>query len=336
MRAGLTVRLVTPAPPGSRSGNRVTAERWASMLERLGCGVTVDVAGEPGAGAGARGGAGADADCLVALHARRSHAEVVEFARTGRPIVVGLAGTDVYRDLPAGDAAALDSIMRADRIVALQPRAAAALPEAVRARVRVIHQSCQLPAPMPRFEPAPGPGRFRVAVVAHLRAIKDPLAAAEAAALLAADSAVEVVHVGDALDPDLAERARRAGAAPDARYRWLGPVARERALALVAGSRLLCLTSLAEGGANAITEALACGTPVISSRIEGSLGILGEVYPGLFEPGDRVGLAALLEAAATDASFAAELARRCGALAPLADPAAELASWRALVDEIAP
>lgn len=322
------MRVVTPAPPGSRSGNRVTAERWAAMIARLGCKVGLEVSSA----------AVPDADVLVALHARRSHAAVMAFARSapGRPIVVGLAGTDVYGDVPAGNAEALESIARAHRIVALQPRAARMLPEAARRRVRVIYQSCALPEPMPVFEPAPGPVRFRVAVVSHLRAVKDPLAAAEAAALLAADSPVEIVHVGDALDPQLAYRARRASAAEGARYRWLGPVPRERALALIAASDLFCLTSLAEGGANAVTEALACATPVVSSRIEGSLGILGEGYPGLFEAGDRAGLAALLERAAADAAFTADLARRCRALAPLADPATELAGWRALLDEIAP
>jgi putative glycosyltransferase (TIGR04348 family) len=325
VRAGLTVRVVTPAPPGSRSGNRVTAERWAGMLARLGCHVML----ETGAGGGR-------ADLLVALHARRSHAAVMEFARSapGRPIVVGLAGTDVYGDVPAGDADALESVARADLLVALQPRAARMLPEAARRRVRVIYQSCALPDPMPAFEPPAAPGRFRVAFVSHLRAVKDPLAAAEAAALLAADSPIEILHVGDALDAQLADRARRASG--DARYRWLGPVARERALALVAGSDLFLIASLAEGGANAVTEALACGTPVVSSRIEGSLGILGEDYPGLFEAGNRAGLAALLERAATDAGFTSDLAERCRELAPLADPATELSGWRALLDEIAP
>ncbi len=323
MRAGLTVRVVTPAPPGSRSGNRVTAERWAGMLARLGCRVQLETAG-------------GEADVLVALHARRSHAAVMEFARTapGRPIVVGLAGTDVYGDVPAGDADALESIARADRIVALQPRAARMLPEAARARVRVIYQSCALPDPMPVFEPPAAPGRFRVSFVSHLRAVKDPLAAAEAAALVAADSPIEIVHVGDPLDPQLADRARRASDRV-ARYRWLGSVARERALALVAASDLFLLTSVAEGGANAVTEALACGTPVVSSRIEGSLGILGEDYPGFFEAGNRAALAALLERAADDAGFVAHLAERCRELAPLADPATELSGWRALLDEIA-
>ena len=320
--------MVTPASPGSRSGNRVTAERWAAMIARLGCKVALDVASARGR----------DADVLVALHARRSHDAVMEFARAapGRPIVVGLAGTDVYGDVPAGDAHALESIARADRIVALQPRAALMLPEAARPKVRVIYQSCALPEPMPRFDPAAEPGRFRVAVVSHLRAVKDPLAAAEAAALLAADSPVEIMHVGDELDPALAERARRASAAPGARYGWLGPVERQRALALIAASDLLCLTSLAEGGANALTEALACATPVVSSRIEGSLGILGEDYPGLFEAGNRAALAALLERATGDAAFTSCLAERCRALAPLADPATELSRWRALLDEIAP
>ncbi len=36
MKGSMNVRIITPAPPRSRTGNRVTALRWARVLGRLG------------------------------------------------------------------------------------------------------------------------------------------------------------------------------------------------------------------------------------------------------------------------------------------------------------
>ena len=75
--AGVRICLVTPAPPGSTSGNRVTATRWAGLLRELGHRVTV-----------AQRYTGQPCDMLVALHARKSHAAVARFRRErpGAPV----------------------------------------------------------------------------------------------------------------------------------------------------------------------------------------------------------------------------------------------------------
>jgi glycosyltransferase involved in cell wall biosynthesis len=122
--------------------------------------------------------------------------------------------------------------------------------------------------------------------------------------------------------------------ATNPRYRWLGDLPRWRALRFLARSRLLALTSVMEGGANVVTEAIACGVPVVSSRIDGSIGLLGEDYAGYFPTGDTAALAALLHRAETDEAFYATLAARCRALAPLADPTEERRRWAALIDEL--
>lgn len=49
----------------------------------------------------------------------------------------------------------------------------------------------------------------------------------------------------------------------------------------------------------AILQALACQIPILASRIEGNIAILGENHPGLFEPEDYSGYASLIEKAAT-------------------------------------
>jgi glycosyltransferase involved in cell wall biosynthesis len=78
------------------------------------------------------------------------------------------------------------------------------------------------------------------------------------------------------------------------RYRWLGEVPRWKALRVLTRCRLLVVTSELEGGANAVSEALAASVPVLSSRIGGSVGLLGADYAGYFPVGDTAALAELL------------------------------------------
>ena len=56
----------------------------------------------------------------------------------------------------------------------------------------------------------------------------------------------------------------------------------------------MVLSSLSEGGANVISEAVAAGVPVLASRIDGSVGLLDD-YPGYFPVRDTAALARLLE-----------------------------------------
>jgi hypothetical protein len=169
----MRICLVTPAPARSRFGNRVTAIAWARTLRKLGHRVEVAERYE-----------GEACDLLLALHARRSHPAVVAYRRRypHGPLVVVLTGTDLYSDLP-DDPAARESLALADRLVVLQDAAPAALPRALRAKTRVIVQAV---AAQPRL--APRRRSFDVAVVGHLRAVKDPLLTAAAARLLPGDS----------------------------------------------------------------------------------------------------------------------------------------------------
>jgi putative glycosyltransferase (TIGR04348 family) len=315
----LLIRLITPAPPRSRKGNRITALRWAGLLRGLGHRVTLEEE--------YRGG---DCDLLVVLHARRSFPSARLFHRLhpGLPLVVALTGTDLYRDLPRS-ARARQALEWARRIVVLQKLALAELPPTLRARARVIHQSALAAGKKPRRREE----AFEVCVLGHLRAVKDPFRAAEASRLLPDTSRVQVLQAGGALDRTMALRARREEAA-NPRYRWLGELPRWKALRVLARSRLLVLSSILEGGANVISEALASSVPVLSSRIPGSVGLLGRDYPGYFPPGDTRALARLLKRAEADPAFYRRLEGRCRELAGLADPAREKRSWRRLLAEL--
>jgi putative glycosyltransferase (TIGR04348 family) len=312
--------VVTPARRGARNGNRVTALRWAAHLRALGHRVALAPAWD-----------GAPCDLLVALHATRSAASVARFRerRPRDPLVVGLAGTDLYQDLPAS-ADARRSLALATRLVVLQPLGVDALPAEERWKARAIVQSARAVPAAPRER-----GAIRACQLAHLREVKDPFLGAAAVRLLPARSRVRLDLLGAALDAALADRAR-AEAASNPRWAWLGDHPRRAALAALAASDLLLVTSRLEGGANAVSEALAAGVPVLSTRVDGSVGLLGPDYPGLFPVGDGGGLADLLLRFEEDAGFAAELRARCGALRPLVDPAREREAWRELLAELQP
>ncbi len=309
------VEIVTPARSGSQHGNRVTAERWAVLLDELGhtVSLTTSWSGEP-------------VDVLVALHARRSAEAVRAFrsAHPRRPVVLALTGTDLYADL-AVSPEAQQSVQAADALVVLQDRAYDVLDPALHPRVHVIHQSV---VPLARSAP-PGP-HLEVLLLAHLRAVKDPFLVVEALRLLPPTSRVRVTHLGAPLDAGSAQGAGEAAAA-DPRYRWLGDVPREAALQRLADSDLLVLTSTLEGGANAVSEAVAAGVPVVSTRIDGSLGLLGKNYPGYVEVGDAAGLARALEQVATDQAFRAELTRQVQARRHLFTPDRERQAWADLL-----
>jgi putative glycosyltransferase (TIGR04348 family) len=312
-----TAFIVTPAAPRATNGNRVTALRWARRLRELGWHVRIDTAwsGEP-------------CELLVALHARRSHASIARHARErpGDPRVVVLTGTDLYGDIHTDDAAR-ESLELASRLVVLQPLGTQQLPDELRERTRVIRQSATA-APA-----TPQPG-FTACVLAHMRDVKDPMLAARAVARLPSTSAIRVVHLGGAEDDAWTTRARDAEVATRGRWSWGGALPRGEALRVLAGSHLLVLTSRSEGGANAITEAIAAGVPVLSTRIDGSLGILGEDYPGYFPVGDAARLAELLVHCKAEPPFLDELRARIAALAPLVEPALERESWRELTREL--
>jgi putative glycosyltransferase (TIGR04348 family) len=270
-------------------------------------------------------------DLLIALHARRSFPALECWRRThsDRPVILALTGTDVYGDIHS-DATAQQALELASRLVVLQPLAVDELPERVRPKARVIYQSSEAPA----VAALPRKGLFEVCVLGHLRPVKDPFRTAWAARMLPASSRLRVLHLGAALTPAMEKQVQRETAA-NPRYRWLGDLPRWRALRVLARSRLLVLTSILEGGANAISETIAAGVPVLASAIPGSIGILGPEYPGYFPVGNTEALTILLHRAETDVRFYASLKAWCWRLRPLVSPARERASWRRLLRELA-
>ena len=303
----LKIALITPAAPGSRHGNRGTATRWAGMLRELGHKVSVQVDWD-----------GSASDVMLALHARRSHGSVRNYAMCypDQPLILALTGTDLYRDIRT-DETAQESMQLATRMIVLQEMGLQELAPALRRKTSVVVQSARAVK-----RPPPLTSCFEVVISGHLRDEKDPFRAAAALAYFPAKSRIRITHVGGAMAPAMAREAQ-AWMKREPRYRWLGEVPHGKALRLLARSRLMVISSRMEGGANVVSEALANNVPVIASRICGNIGLLGRDYAGYYRLEDERAMARLLSRAETDSAYYRKLVAQCRARKPLVTHASE-------------
>ncbi len=316
----MKIVLVTPARPVAHSGNRNTAVRWAQLLRALGHSVHVQTRWD-----------GKPADLMIALHARRSHASIADFAGVypQRPLVLMLTGTDLYHDIRI-DAAAKRSLRLATRLVVLQEQGLAELTPALRRKTRVIYQSAQ-----PVKCGAPLTSCFEVCTSGHLREVKDPFRLVASLQYLPAQSRIRAVQIGGAMSAAMTREARR-WTNREPRYRWIGELPHGAALRQLARARLMVISSRMEGGANVVTEALAAGVPVIASRVPGNIGMLGRGYAGYYPLGNERALARLLARAESDPEFYRRLKRQCTARRGLTRTTREKRALRQLLQELQP
>ncbi|MDZ7789224.1 MAG: selenoneine biosynthesis selenosugar synthase SenB [Xanthomonadales bacterium] len=313
----MKIGLITPAARPSRSGNRATAERWQRLLRELGhdVSVAIDYRGE-------------DVDLLLAVHAWRSCPSIRRFAEVhpDRPLVVLLAGTDIYRFQHEAPGPTFESMRAAHALIGLHENAAADIPAEFHDKLGVVLQSAE-----PLERRAPLKTKFEVCVIGHLRDEKDSLRTAYAVRDIPEDSRIAVTQLGRAHNDDWAERAR-AEAESNPRYRWWGERARSTVRRIMARSRVMVMSSRMEGGANAVAEACAAGLPVIASRIPGNIGLLGEDYPGYFPVEDTEALRQMLLRAESDPGWLEELRRHCKQRARLFTPEREREALAAIID----
>jgi len=301
-----SIVIVTPALADANNGNWQTARRWALMLSAA---YRVRLVGT---------WQGGDEDLMIALHARRSAASIRAWRelRGPSPLGVVLTGTDLYRDI-ATDADAQRSLQLADALVVLNARGALRLPDALRPRAHVVLQSC--PARRTLAKPV---RHLRALMVGHLRDEKDPRTFWRAVERLGGRDDLRFDHIGGALDTTLGEEATRL-AQRQPQFRWLGPLPHAEVRRRIQAAHLLVHASRMEGGAHVVIEALRSGTPVIASRIDGNLGLLGDDWPAIFEVGDDAALATLIERARDEPAMLIDLKRSAAERAPLFAPEAE-------------
>ena len=316
----MRISLVTPAGEQSRAGNRTTAARWAHILRELGHRVDVSLDDD-----------GQGADMMVAVHAWRSAASIEAFAMAhpDRPLVVLLAGTDIYGFQHSHPKETLASLDHATAILCLHDLVYRAIPKRFNKKLHVVYQSSP-PLPKPRD---PSHRYFEVCVVGHLREEKDSLRTAYAARLMPETSRLRVVHLGQAHTKDWARDAR-AEMKQNPRYDWRDEVPGWQVRRQFGRSHAMAISSVMEGGANVVSEAITAGLPVLASNIDGNIGLLGKDYGGYYKVKDEQSLADLLHRAETDPAFLKGLGIQIRKLQSKFKPSLEVTAWRKLLKEL--
>lgn len=318
--ATMNITIITPAKIKSLSGNRATAQRWAYFLQQLGHKVTIAVNWDQ-----------SPCDLMIALHAWRSANDIALFKQkySQFPLIVAMTGTDLYRFIHSHPEPTIASINAADELVVLHDKAYLALPEDVWNKVNIVYQSAHpLPYAINRSKQT-----FDICVVGHLRDEKDALRTAYAVRDLPTSSRIRIKHYGKAHNKEWEKMAKQE-MKTNPRYHWFGEIKHWQIRQQYARCHLMVLSSVMEGGANVISEATVAGLPVIASDIVGSIGLLGEDYPGYYPVQDTGALQKLLIKAESNSDFMQLLEQHCNQRAKWFLPEVEARLWKELLDKM--
>ena len=315
-----SICIISPALAAANNGNWQTAKRWQHMLSSdYHVEIMLQWDGKP-------------YDAMLALHARRSADSIAQWSAKfpDKLIVLALTGTDLYRDI-AVDPLAQQSLKLAHRLVVLQDMGPKSLPAEFQSKCQVIFQST------PRRQPVlKTTQKLRALMVGHLRSEKSPETYFAAARSLAHRSDIVLDHIGAPLDAELGKQARQL-ALEVPTYRYLGEQTHAATRARIARAHVLVHPSRMEGGAHVVMEAVMSGTPVLASRIDGNVGMLGADYAGYFDCGDADQLAKALIACRDGqnlpSSKLAQLTRQCSFREKLFEPLAEQVALLQIVSQ---
>jgi glycosyltransferase involved in cell wall biosynthesis len=339
-----TVLIASPFGERTQTGNWQTASRYANHLRdaKLAVEVVEEWDGSNPLPA---------CDVGILLHARRSHELALALTQASVPYAVVLTGTDLYGDLQQPGSPAFDACQQtidaARLVVTLQSRAAEELvrilPQTADKR-RVIPQTVPLGPEQdwaPRFEQT-SQTTLRWLISGHVRSEKDPLTGlngflqAFPAACFEGGGKTQITHVGGARDPSsVAALVAAANQMPAGSISLLGARPHDEAVGLMGQHHCLIQPSRMEGGALVVSEAAAHRLPVLASRIDGHLGLLGEDYPGYFQVGDPADLARLMLRFAQSAGYREDLRQALIQNTPaLTSPLSEKTQLKSLIERL--
>ena len=95
------------------------------------------------------------------------------------------------------------------------------------------------------------------------------------------------------------------------RVHFLGEIAKDRVHLWMGAADVLVLPSYSEGRPNVVMEAMANGTPVVATSVNGTSELISDGEDGLlFQPGDVAGLAACMNRLLAQPDLAAKLSAR--------------------------
>jgi putative glycosyltransferase (TIGR04348 family) len=241
-------------------------------------------------------------------------------------LIVVLTGTDLYQDI-RNDVSAKRSLELATHLVVLQEEGVNELTKVQQRKCRVIYQSA------PQLKPtALAQKNFNVVLVGHMREVKDTLTPMRSLALLPEASKMRLIHIGNAQEEKFRLTAEQLEK-NNPRYVWLRELTHAQTRQRIKRAKLMVISSLMEGGANVIIEAITSGVPVIASKVSGNVGMLGRDYAGYFPVGDSKALAQLLDQAEREPRFLKQLKMQCAKRMVLFTPERENNAVNALVDD---
>ena len=309
--------LITSAYPlSSPKGNSITAKRIAKLLTQAGHSAQAINTDMP-----------PPADAMIALHATKTLASSKRFkvhSPKGK-LIIYLTGTDLYKEQANNNPEFKEALILADALVVGQRASLASIPSEFKSKSHFVPASVLLPS-LKKVSAPPSPS---LALIGHLRPVKNPFLMNLALEQLSAIT-LNAFTLGAALEPSMLAEAERWQQA-DSRFHWLNDIPYSEALSWIEQVDFTLNTSHSEGGSNAVAESIVLGTPVLASKIEGNVGMLGDDYLGYFEPNNANSLAKLIRRAITDHDFHEALLEQTLDLQQNFLPEKETAGWLKLL-----
>lgn len=267
---GKSILIYSPFAVGTAQGNAISASRLESMINDFGYVPRVE----------ANEYSGAQASLAIILNAWRS-AEVIQHFKKVNPtsaVIILITGSDInHKDFGSADSVVRKAMDAADALVMLHDIEFDTLPFYLQKKCTVIYPSVDLPKSLSH---QPNQQYFEVILSGNIRAVKNPELAVKIAQLLPENAGIKIRAYGN-VESEYREMLQKANDTLPS-FHWAGQVSHMQNLEKLQSAHLLLNTSHAEGGANAICEALSIGIPVIASDIRGNIGMLGKFYAGLF------------------------------------------------------
>ena len=297
----MKINVCTGYPLDSPRGNTTTAFRIAERLKMAGHQATAMHTDTPPA-----------ADAQISLHALKTAAASAYFAKhqSGR-LFIRLTGTDINGGITRNPELSQQTIDLADKLVVTHPACLPQIPDRWQSKTVVIYPSVTLP----ELATISNPTTPLFTCIGHLRPVKAPhLMYAAIQNILQANLAA--ASIGNAYDVTDGQQALL-NTRQDARYHWHTDCDRATALAWMKASLATINSSVSEGGANTVLEAIQLRVPVLATDIPGNRGFLGDDYAGYFETGQADELADLMRRCLEDPDFVEHLKRQLDGQRPL-------------------
>ena len=323
----MRILISTPYLPNSQNGNSVSGRRIRNIFSKLGHEAKLRSVSELTKTIPA-------ADLLLALNAKKSSNIPSRFKQQNpdKILAVLLTGTDLHLHLDQRTPEAvivIENMSIADAIVVAQPASLASIPNEFSDKTFVVPKSMDFD--VLEYCPTPNDKPLSVVSAFHFRELKNPDQLVRIAMQTGAELNLNFFgRVGNSNEEQLfLERTSE-----NENLSWHGELRRIEFLKRLAEAHVFLNTSLVEGGSNAVLEAMQIGVPVLATKIAGNIGMLGEDYPGYFEPDNDNELLALLEKC-KNKSFRGELSSFIKNQTSRFSYACEKNAWQDLINQFA-